>query len=390
MGVARQKRPPRSHSRAPVEVPSTYIRLSTAILVPCFAAAGLVAALSPQGPHSTTRLTIAGLIFATTIPIGVLMIQPRMWLIGWQQPNRRGQIVSMAFISYADIGLGAVLFTFVDHEAAMYGTALFAIVGVYAGQFTNPRTVIAHVTITSVTITALAWLTWQQGHHDTAGVAARWIVSMLTANATLAMLSGFIRSVQNALDTQLDHATRDPLTRLLNRRGLEVQAEQLLQTRSQPIGFVALDLDDFKSVNDSHGHSAGDMVLVLVGTRLRRVLGPDATIARIGGEEFAAVLDTSEGDILEAANAIRIALHDPNDEVPVTVSVGTSTVTIDDDVGVDPVNALSEGLRRADIALYAAKRAGRNRVRTYDPSHDEDSRPERPAIRNRQAPFQNR
>jgi diguanylate cyclase (GGDEF)-like protein len=367
----------RSRPRAPVEVPSRFIRVSTAILVPCFAATGLVEALSPQGPHSTTRLIIVGLVLATTIPVAALMVRPRMWLIGWQQPNRRGQLVTMAFIGYSDLGIAAVLFTFVDHEAAMYGTALFAIIGVYAGQFTNPRTVIVHVAITSVTITALAWLTWQQGHHDAAGIAARWMVSMLSANATLLMLSGFIRGVQKALDTQLDHATRDPLTKLLNRRGLEVRAEQLLQTRSQPIGFVVLDLDNFKSVNDSHGHNVGDMVLVLVGTRLRHVLGPEATIARIGGEEFAVVLDKSREDILDAAHAIRIALHNPHDDVPVTVSVGISTLTIDDDARVDPVNVLSEGLRRADIALYDAKRAGRDRVHAYDPTRDVDSRPER-------------
>jgi two-component system, cell cycle response regulator len=354
-----------------VDVPERSIRLTTAILVPCFAAIGVVAALSPEGPHSPTRLIVVGLIYATTVPVGFVIARTRLGKIWRQEPARHGQFVTMAFVGYADISLSAVLLTFVDRAAGIYGTALFAIIGVYAGHFINRRIVIVHVAFTSIIITVLAWLTWRQGHHDAPGVAARWMVSMLSANCTLGMLSGYTSGVQKAFDTQLDNATRDHLTGLLNRRGLELWAEQLLRTSSQTVGFIIVDLDHFKSVNDSHGHGAGDSVLVLVATRLRDALGADATIARTGGEEFAVVLGKSHEETLDAAHAIRIVVRDLNDEIPVTVSVGVSAVAASESVRNDPIEALSEGLRRADTALYEAKHAGRNRVHVYDQPGDE-------------------
>jgi hypothetical protein len=79
---------------------------------------------------------------------------------------------------------------------------LFAIIGVYAGTFTNRRTVLAHMAFISISSTVQAWLTWRQGHQDAAGVVARWMVSVLSANCTVGMLSGFTRGVQKAPDTQ--------------------------------------------------------------------------------------------------------------------------------------------------------------------------------------------
>lgn len=304
-------------------------------------------------------------ICASTIPVA-LFIAGTPLRLGWlSQLTRTSQLFTVWFVLYADLGIGLVLLTLSNREAALYGTALFAIVGVYAGYFAPRRYVTAHVVGTSVVITAMAWLTWRAGDHDAAGVFARWMVSILIAHCGLGMLRNFASGVQKALDTQLQDATHDPLTGLLNRRGLDSWAERSLSSPVHCVGFVILDLDHFKSVNDHHGHSAGDAVLVLVGSRLRHMLDDDATIARTGGEEFALVLAADLARSVEVANTMRLALFDPDDDIPVTVSVGVSWLEVTDDARADPVDALKEGLRRADIAMFQAKKAGRNQVCSY-------------------------
>jgi diguanylate cyclase (GGDEF)-like protein len=359
--------PRRAYWTALVDMPERSIRLTTAVLVPCFAVIGLIAAQSPGGPHTVPRLVLLGLIDATTIPVCLFVARTRLGKLWWREPTGAGQVLTTAFVGYADIGMAAVLFLFIDFEGALYGTALFAIIGVYAGHFTNRLTVIAHVVFTSVVITVLGWLTWRQGTHDTAGAIAKWLVSMLSVNCTLGMLSGFSRGVQRALDTQLDNAARDPLTGLLNRRGLAMWSEQLLDNHSHTVGFVIADLDRFKSVNDRHGHATGDAVLVLASKRLQSVLDADVAIARTGGEEFAVVVAATCEQIVDIAETIRAALHDRHDDIPVTVSVGVSTMSADDPIRGQACDALTAGLRHADIALYDAKRLGRNRVQIYDP-----------------------
>jgi diguanylate cyclase (GGDEF)-like protein len=227
--------------------------------------------------------------------------------------------------------------------------------------------------VTSTVITILALLTWHQGLRLALAVASRWVVSMLAANGTVAALSGFTHGMRKAFSTQLNNAIRDPLTRLLNRRGLEMEAIQLLRTSFQSVGFIIIDLDGFKLINDTHGHEAGDTVLALAAERLRRTLGADATVARTGGEEFAVVVKGSEEKTCAVAENVCTILRDENDAIPITVSIGVSTVG--DDECHDPVDALRQGLRRADVALYEAKRAGRNRVRTYQPVERTETKP---------------
>ncbi len=113
--------------------------------------------------------------------------------------------------------------------------------------FTPRLVVIGHVVFTSIAITALAVLTWRQGRYDTAAVVARLLTVLLAANSTLMILNAFTRGVQKSFDTQLDNATRDPLTGLLNRRGLELWAEQLLRSHPTRVDFILVDLDHFKA-----------------------------------------------------------------------------------------------------------------------------------------------
>lgn len=158
-------------------------------------------------------------------------------------------------------------------------------------------------------------------------------------------------------------ARSDPLTGLLNRRGFEAQLQYAiaLARRSQrPLSLLSVDIDHFKRINDRFGHEMGDTVLREVARILRARLRQSDALARMGGEEFTALLpDTS----LEAAVAIAQTLRGLVESHPmahgqtVTISVGASALRHPHD---DDGTML---LRRSDKALYAAKSTGRNTVR---------------------------
>jgi diguanylate cyclase (GGDEF)-like protein len=158
-------------------------------------------------------------------------------------------------------------------------------------------------------------------------------------------------------------AMTDELTGIPNRRAALTLLARALRRSPDPISILIIDLDHFKSINDRHGHLIGDETLKRVSADLRDALIDPAFFGRLGGEEFAAVLPRTD---LEAARSIaellrervlRLDLSRWLGERRVTVSIGIATST----PGHESVTSM---LRRADSALYAAKDAGRNCVRT--------------------------
>jgi diguanylate cyclase (GGDEF)-like protein len=170
--------------------------------------------------------------------------------------------------------------------------------------------------------------------------------------------------------TELGHKTAalvDPLTGLANRRAFLNEAEAVIDeraARSEPLAVLLADLDRFKTVNDRFGHPAGDEVLRLFASVLRRCLGAYGMAGRLGGEEFAILLPgTREEAALELAETVRRAFAEAamsvgGHAVNGTVSIGVATSRI----GTRDLLGL---LSRADDALYRAKEAGRNRVLAY-------------------------
>ncbi|NYE27581.1 diguanylate cyclase (GGDEF)-like protein [Rhodanobacter sp. K2T2] len=156
-------------------------------------------------------------------------------------------------------------------------------------------------------------------------------------------------------------ATRDSLTGLANRRHfMDVgNRELLLASRSgRPLSVAMLDLDHFKSVNDTYGHAVGDLVLKRFASLALATLRSSDIVGRIGGEEFALILrEMSPFDASAVAEKLRVAAAaDRSEGLPVfTVSIGISVANAND-------RSLDDVLRRADKALYAAKVEGRNRV----------------------------
>lgn len=173
---------------------------------------------------------------------------------------------------------------------------------------------------------------------------------------------------QDDLRRQLTYrALHDPLTGLANRVVLNERMEWALtkQDHGGRQALLLLDLDDFKEVNDNLGHVVGDDVLVSVARRLQEVTPGDATLARLGGDEFAMLLDgTSRAPAQSAAERIRAAIGEPYEvggrKVFTTGSIGLFIADPD-----DPAVTPSTALRDADLALYAAKSQGKNRVVTY-------------------------
>ena len=177
-------------------------------------------------------------------------------------------------------------------------------------------------------------------------------------------------SYQDKLDEMFqrqmsESALRDGLTRAYNKRYFSDRIESEFQyalRHTTPLSLIFLDIDHFKKINDVHGHQAGDLVLAQLSTLVMSMLGEDESLSRYGGEEFAIV---ARGVDLDAAVALSERLRasveghpfiHQGTSIPVTISVGVARAP------AAGMSASGDLVARADEAMYAAKRGGRNRV----------------------------
>lgn len=182
------------------------------------------------------------------------------------------------------------------------------------------------------------------------------------------------------LQAQLQHsASHDPLTDLPNRALYTERVRRAVGGRRSDDGAAAvffIDLDGFKAVNDSVGHQAGDELLVHVARRLREAVRAGDTVARFGGDEFAALVCGGSADrrereeqVRDVADRLRTALSRPyridGDEVRVEASIGIAFA--------EPGMAPDELMRNADLAMYRAKSSGKGRVEVYAPQMQADA-----------------
>lgn len=190
---------------------------------------------------------------------------------------------------------------------------------------------------------------------------------------TAARLKGLAERVANMeqeaqgyrdhLEVQRQKALIDPLTGLPNRAAWSERLDQEVNTwhqRGNNLSLAMLDLDHFKRINDGYGHLAGDKVLKIIASVLRKRLRPSDFIARFGGEEFVLLMPNSSlSDALAAGEVLRAAIeacpfHFKGEPVTITVSMGVAQF--------QPGERSDLALKRADEALYRAKAAGRNQV----------------------------
>jgi diguanylate cyclase (GGDEF)-like protein/PAS domain S-box-containing protein len=172
------------------------------------------------------------------------------------------------------------------------------------------------------------------------------------------------------------HANHDDLTGLVNRRAFEERLERaLMVARAEKAehALCYLDLDQFKAINDSCGHVAGDEFLRQVGRVLQKVVSKRDTLARLGGDEFGVLLERCK---VEQAKRVAYAVLDAVDSLCLTWEDRRFRVGIS--IGLVPIDHTSQNvagvLRAADAACYAAKEAGRNQIHVYDQSDREPVR----------------
>ncbi len=178
---------------------------------------------------------------------------------------------------------------------------------------------------------------------------------------------GKLRAMTESLSARsetLEHAAlTDGLTGMQNRRYFDDALREYLgefRRIGKPVGLLLLDLDHFKTVNDTHGHDVGDEVLRVVAGCLREFTRYHDVVARLGGEEFAVVAPNMDTDMLiKLAERIRKAI------AALTVTTGNIRLRVTTSVGIaiwDGKETAEQFYRRADRMLYEAKRLGRNRV----------------------------
>ncbi len=174
-------------------------------------------------------------------------------------------------------------------------------------------------------------------------------------------------------------AFRDGLTGLSNRQLFNDRlASALAGPRGTAVDVLLLDLDDFKEVNDILGHHAGDQMLIEVGRRLRTCVRPDDVVARLGGDEFVVLLVGSQEPEAVAGrivDSLRVPVWIDGTMLRPSLSLGLASIggpgedtgRADDGEAGDAAVDASELLRRADVAMYAAKTAGKNRYMRFRP-----------------------
>ncbi len=193
-------------------------------------------------------------------------------------------------------------------------------------------------------------------------IAGNWMDRIAVA-ITLLAAAFLTRLVLDQHDQQVEmlmlrhrlqrQALTDPLTGLANRRALHMAAEDGFAAGGAGPALILIDLDGFKPVNDRHGHAAGDLLLIAIGGRLRAQAGETATVARIGGDEFAIWLphcDAERLDMCASALLAALAAPFPIDGQPIRIGASAGLARAPDDGG-----SLLDLMRRADAALYAAK-----------------------------------
>ena len=179
-------------------------------------------------------------------------------------------------------------------------------------------------------------------------------------------LSNALQQLGEAHARLREHSLRDGLTGVFNRRHFDQSFAPLLADSladAKPFSVLITDIDHFKRVNDDYGHLTGDDCLRCIATTLRHCAGDNATVARFGGEEFVVLMPGADelsarrtAETIRQRVAAQVFALDGGRDLRLTVSIGAATARGDTVIAADAL------LRRADDALYEAKRSGRNRV----------------------------
>ncbi|MDA0174291.1 GGDEF domain-containing protein [Solirubrobacter taibaiensis] len=316
---------------------------SGAAIYAAAAAVGAVETAIPGGPSFSDIPGVVGLIL---IPL-VLVVGPR--------------VPRAAMVALGPLGAALIAFTVATTVGYSDAAILYSWPALWVAYFFGPReTALTVVSIGVAHGAALLLMAAGEGNID------RWL-DVMVSTTMIATVVQVLAARNRGLVTQLRAEARvDPLTGLLNRRGLAERLEiELARSRRDgtEIAVVAVDIDRFKSINDTFGHDVGDQVLTWIAQTIRGQTRVSDLTARLGGDEFLVALPTTDADAArDFAERLRVAIASGTRRLPaglaVSISAGVAAGTAPPDAQV--LTTL------ADRALYAAKERGRNVVHVDD------------------------
>jgi diguanylate cyclase (GGDEF)-like protein/PAS domain S-box-containing protein len=322
---------------------------------------------------SQARVGVLGLLIGTVLTVGGLLV------VGDRRRRRVRDAASAHFESLVRSSTDVILVTSGNGVVTYASPSLIQTLGYPSVELVLSERIhpddlpVIRAAIDAIRSTpdGSARLEFRVMHND-----GRWVVLESTVTNKLADsgLGGFVWNARDisdrkALEDQLlRQALEDPLTGLANRIVLRDRLTRALARaarHNRAVGLLLVDLDGFKEINDAAGHEAGDAVLIEVAARISSCLRSVDTVARLGGDEFAMVIDDlgDDGIADEVASRVLAVLQEPitvgSRQFRVTASVGKVMCLGDH----NPEDAL----RHADIAMYAAKAAGKARMVTFEP-----------------------
>ncbi len=332
-------------------------------------------------PLTTVVPTVIIFVLVMTRMFGLVDMLTRA-LARYQEAERRRQQSEARFGSLVEHASDVVAVVNEDSEITFQSPSVMRVLGYQRGALVGTQIEeLIHEDDRAATLTILEEVIDSRGptptpvqfrcrHRDGTWIDVETTFTNLLDDPTVGGVVLNARDVteQVALQGQLTHqAFHDPLTDLANRALFRDRVEHTLDRRPSPehsIAVLFLDIDDFKTVNDSLGHSAGDKLLVELAERIRSSARAGDTAARLGGDEFAVLLEDPK-DAEAVATRISGALGDPfvidDKEVFVTVSVGISISEL-------AHGGADELLRNADAAMYVAKSRGKGRSIVFHPA----------------------
>lgn len=309
----------------------------------------------PTVPHYPVAVVVS------PIASGFGVIVALFWLIRW--PTRSQSVL---FSLAGSVCIAAACLAQGDPRVGLLGCSAFAVLGGYIGFFHSARDMMINLSIAIITGAVLAARLIR--YYDTV-VAGCGFLLVLAVNVAFPFA---VHWLVHALGSDLRHSSRDTLTGLLIRRAFYQSAYGLLLRRREGpshLGVAMIDLDNFKRLNDTHGHFTGDRALVAVGGALRLACPPTSLIARFGGEEFVVADTYRTDDLHDIAEQLRKAIAAI--DYPVTASIGIATAPLAASFDPTERELIDDLVNLADTAMYAAKHAGGNQSRsTHIPQAD--------------------
>jgi diguanylate cyclase (GGDEF)-like protein len=301
----------------------------------------------PSQQKPSTAEVITGVV-AATFTVGVTIL----WLTRW--PTRRQ---SQAGVAVGALCLGG--WSLVQPTAALAALACtaLAITGCYIAFFHSPKLLVFNGVV-AVVVATVAVLRLAQEASVAAAASAFWLNAFLNFWLPLG-----ISGISRAMGTYALRADEDALTGLLNRRAfIDALGNRLANPprAHTHLAVVMIDLDNFKRINDTYGHSTGDQALRAVADLLRGRAPADAVICRAGGEEFLVALTSDSPDVETLATELCTALGKLSPQV--TASIGTASAELHLLTEPDVAWRVDELIIIADTAMYAAKRRGGNQA----------------------------